>query len=188
MNKHLRNYFRSQRELKGVRLGPLAETIGYKNRNKGARLILNFEREGIITEDLLQKLIAAIEIDRETMIEAMEKDKAEWEAWINEPVPMQMIVRLVAAVYLRHPIPAWITTPEEAEAYARNFAKEKHFQVCLALNRRESVWIKEDGEIKGRTIAKPGQPKIPYATLGGGRKFLFSATEQGFHPVALREV
>jgi hypothetical protein len=49
MNKHLRNYVRQQRERKGIRLGPLAETIGLKNRNKGARLILQFEREGACT-------------------------------------------------------------------------------------------------------------------------------------------
>ena len=170
-----------------MRLGPLAEMVGYKNRNKGARLILNFEREGIITEDLLQKLIEALEIDHEGMTEAIEKDRAEWEAWVSEPVPMKMIVRLIAAVYCLHPLPVEITTPEEAETYARNFAKEKHFRVCLALNRRQSVWISEEGEIEGRTQARPGLPNIPYATLGGRRKFLFGSTEQGFRPVVIRE-
>ncbi len=187
MNKHLRNYFRRQRELKGISLGPLAEMIGYRNRNKGCRLIVNFEREGIVTDDLLKKLIDALEVDPQGMIQAMEKDKAEWEAWVSEPVPMQMIVRLVAAVYCPHPLPVEIATPEQAEAYAKKFAEEKRLRVCLALNRRESVWISEDGEIVGRTIAKQGFLNIPYTTLGGQRKFLFGSDEQGFHPVVLRE-
>jgi hypothetical protein len=187
MNKHLRNYVRQQRERKGIRLGPLAETIGLKNRNKGARLILQFEREGAVSDGLLAKLIHALELDEDEIAKSMEKDRAEWEVWVSQPVPMQMIVRLVAAVYCPHPIPAEITTPEEAEAYARNFAEEKHHGVCLALNRRESVWIGEDGEIRCRTFAKPGLPNIPYATVGGRRKFLFGCTEQGFHPTVIRE-
>ena len=187
MNNHLRNYVRQQRERKGIRLGPLAEMIGLKNRNKGARIILQFEREGVVSDDLLAKLTQALELDEYEIGKAMEKDTAEWEAWVSEPVPMQMIVRLVAAVYCPHPVPAEITTPEEAEAYARAYAKEKHFRVCLVLNRRQSVWINEEGKVKARTTTKPGLPNIPYATLGGRRKFLFGTTEHGFHPLVIRE-
>jgi hypothetical protein len=187
VNKHLRNYVRRQRDLKGIRLGPLAEAIGLKNRNKGSRLILQFEREGIVSDDLLAKLIRTLELNEDEIARAMEKDQEEWEAWVFEPVPMRMIVRLVAAVYCLRPIPDEITTPEEAVAYARNFAKNKHFRVCLALNRRESVWIGEDGEVRCRTFAKPGLPNIPYTTLGGRRKFLFGSAEQGFQPVVIRE-
>ena len=187
MNKHLRNYVRQQRERKGIRLGPLAEMIGLKNRNKGARIVLQFEREGVVSDDLLKKLIHALEIDEDEIVKAMQKDTAEWEAWVSEPVPMQMIVRLVAAVYCPHPLPEAITNAEEAETYARAYAKEKHRSVCLALNRRQSVWINEEGEVKARTTAKPELPNIPYATLGGRRKFLFGTTEQGFHPIVIRE-
>lgn len=187
MNKHLRNYVRQQRERKGIRLGPLAEMIGLKNRNTGARTILRFEREGVVSDDLLAKLIHALELGEDEIVKAMEKDTADREAWVSEPVPMLMIVRLVAAVYCPHPLPAEITTPEEAEAYARAYAKEKHRSVCLVLNRRRSVWINEEGEVKARTVAKPGLPNIPYATLGGRRKFLFGTTEHGFHPTVIRE-
>ncbi|MGO9571926.1 MAG: AAA family ATPase [Desulfomonilaceae bacterium] len=187
LNKHFRNYFRRQRELKGISLGPLAEMIGYRNRNKGARLILNFEREGIISGDLLKKLIDALEVDPQGMIQAMEKDKAEWEQWVNEPVPMQMIIRPIPAVNLLHPMPPEIKTTEEAEKYAQSYAKEKGFRVCLVVSRRESLWIGGDGEITCRTFAKPGVPNIPYATLGGRRKFLFGTAERGFHPIVIRE-
>ena len=121
------------------------------------------------------------------VIAAMDRDRADWEAWADEPVPMQMIVRLMAAVYSPHPLPAHVTTAEEAEAYAREFAKERGHRVCLALNRRESVWIGRDGHIEGRTQARPGLPNIPYATLGGRRKFLLDFSKGAMTPVVLKE-
>jgi hypothetical protein len=187
MNKHLRIFFRQQRELKGIRLGPLAEMIGCKDHNKGARLILQFEREGIASDDLLQKLITALQIDQEDMIQATQKDKAEWEAWVSEPVPMKLILRPIPAVNLLHTMPPEIETREEAEKYAQNYAKEKGFRVCLVLSRRESVWIGEDGEITGRTFAKPGMPNMPYTTLGGQRRFVFRVSEHGLCPVVVKE-
>jgi hypothetical protein len=186
MNKHLRTYVRQQRELKGIRLGDLAEKLGY-NRSKGANRILAFEREGHVTDDLLRKLIQALELDEEMIIAPMERDRADWEAWVNEPVPMQMIVRLMAAVYSPHQLPAHVTTEQEAETYARAYAKEKGRRVCLALNRRESVWIGCDGHIEGRTQAQPGIPNIPYASLGGRRKFLLDISKGGMTPVVLKE-
>lgn len=187
MNKHLRDYVRQQREFKGIRLGPLAEMVGYKNRSKGGQRISAFERYGHITNDFLIKLIRALELDEDKVSEAMAKDLAEWEEWANEPVPMRMIVRLMATVYCPHPLPQDVTTAEEAEAYARRFAKENNHRVCLALNRRESLWIGADGEIEGRTQARPGLPNIPYVTLGGQRKFLFDVSGGAIKPVVLKE-
>lgn len=187
MNEHLRNYFRGQRERKGIRLGPLAEVVGFQNRNKGARMILQFEREGIVSDDLLQKLIAALEIDQESITQSMEKDRAEWEAWVSEPVPMQMILTPIPAVNILHPLPLEIQTEEEAERYACEYAKEKGFRVCLVLSRRESVWINGNGEIACRTFAKPGVPNIPYTTVGGQQRFVFRVGEHGLCPVAIRE-
>lgn len=187
MNKHLRNYVRSQREQKGVRLGPLAERVGYKNRSKGAQRILMFEREGEIDDDFLQKLCEALELDPGGVQEAMEKDRAEWEEWLNEPVPMRMIVRIMATVYSPASLPPEITTPDEAVSYACSFAKGKKLNVCLEISRRESVWIGPDGEVRKRTFAQPGVPNIPYTTLGGKRKLLFHTAGGSFRPVVLRE-
>lgn len=187
MNKHLRNYVRRQREAKGIRLGTLTEMLGYKNRNRCCRLILRFEREGIVTEEFFMKLIHALQLEEDEIHEAMEKDRSEWEAWANEPVPMEMIVRYIAAVYVRHSLPADVTTQEKAEAWARQFAREKQLRVCLVLNRRESLWIREDGEIMGKTFAQPGVPNIPYATLGGKKKFLFHGSGDALTPVVLKE-
>ncbi len=187
MNKHLRNCVRQQRERKGLHLGQLAAMIGYANHNQGARLILQFERKGIVSDDLLQKLIIALGIDQEGITEAREKDKADWEVWISEPVPMQMILTPIPAVNLLHPVPPEIETSEEAEKYARNYAKEKGFRVCLVLSRRESVWIDGDGEITCRTFAEPGVPNFPNTIVGGRRNIVFRVGEHGLRPVVVRE-
>lgn len=187
MNKYLRNYVRRQRETKGIRLGTLCEMLGYKNRNRCCRLILQFEREGIVTEEFFMKLFHALQLDEDEIHETMEKDRAEWEAWANEPVPMEMIVRYVAAVYVRHSLPSDTMTQEEAEAWARQFARDKHLRVCLVLNRRESLWIREDGEIMGKTFAQPGVPNVPYTTLGGKKKFLFYGSSEALPPVVRKD-
>ena len=170
-----------------MRLGPLAEMVGFQNHNKGARAILEFERRGVVSDDLLQKLITALEIDQEGIAQAMEKDRAEWEAWVSEPVPVQMILRPIPAVNVLHAMPPEIETSAEAEKYARNYAKEKGFRVCLVLSRRESLWIDADGEKTYRTFAKPGVPNMPYTTLGGQRRFVFRVGEHRLCPVVIRE-
>lgn len=187
MNKHLRNYFRSQRELKGIRLGHLAEMVGFQNRNKGARLILQFEREGSVSDELLAKLTQALDLDEKEIANAMKKDTADWAAWVSEPVPTLMILTPIPAVNVLHPMPPEIVTAKEAEEYAKSYAKERGFRVCLVLSRRESVWIDGDGKITGRTFAKPGVPNIPYSTVGGTQKFLFRVGERLLQPVVVRE-
>jgi transcriptional regulator with XRE-family HTH domain len=170
MPNNLGNYFHDQRVNKGLTLGQLAEKLGYRNFSKGARRITRLEREGVINELLMVKLAEALDIDLPTVEELIEKDREEylkeWEKWVNEPVPMQMIVRYMAAVYGEKPLPEEIKTPEEAEHYACGFAKEHRCKVCLALSRRHSVWIDEKGEVTGRTEAKPGDDNVPYMKIG----------------------
>jgi hypothetical protein len=189
MNKHLGNYVRQQRKQKGIRLGPLAERLGYKNRrkNRGCRMILEFEREGIVTEEFLVKLIGALELDEDEVSQAMAKDLAEWEEWVSEPIPIYMISMPIPAVNFLRSLPTEIKTQQEAEEYARNYAKNEGNRVCLVLSRRESVWIESNGDIRFRSYAKPGSPNIPYATLGGRRKFLLDFSGGKCRPVVLDE-
>ena len=58
-------------------------------------------------------------------------------------------------------------------ACAIHFATDGHFRIYLALSGRQPVSMNEESKIKPLTVAKPGLPNIPYATLGGSRKFLF---------------
>ena len=83
---------------------------------------------------------------------------------------MDLILKLIPAVYQRVEIPAEIESSEETTKYTSEIAKNNHFEACLALNRRESVWIRADGTIKFKTTAKYGFPNIPYIGIGN-KKF-----------------
>ena len=90
---------------------------------------------------------------------------------MDVPVEMELILKLMPAVYQRVEIPE-IEGSEETTKNASEIAKKNHFEACLALNRRELVWIRADGTIKFKTTAKYGFPNIPYTAIGN-KKFHF---------------
>ncbi len=170
------SHFKAQRLAKNLNLGELARLVGYKNIGKGANCIVRFERQGIINDDLLIKMAKALEIDWATVEEIAAQDRREhieaWTKWADEPVPMKMVLRLIAAIYSNCRIPSEITTPEAAEEYACAVARLRRMQVCLVLSRRKSVWITEEGAVQKRTEATPFDgPNEPWMQLKG-RKFL----------------
>jgi transcriptional regulator with XRE-family HTH domain len=178
MSSKLGSYFRDQRIQRGLSLGQLARMIGYHNASKGSNKIVRFEREGVISEELLARLAEALHIDLPTVEELIEQDRQErlreWEAWVGQVVPMQLIVKYMPAVYGTVPIPEAVATPEQAEAFACAYAKEHRRQVCLAVSRRLSVWIDKKGQVYARTEARPDCPNVPFMRLkGSGRTFLF---------------
>jgi transcriptional regulator with XRE-family HTH domain len=184
MSNHLSDYFRERRQQRGLSLGELARLLGYKNVSKGANRISRFEREGAVSEDLLLQLAEALGIDLPTVEGLLEKDRREylqqWEEWVNEPLPMRLIVRYMPAVYGTVALPAGVTTPERAEAFACAYAREHGRRVCLALSRRLSVWINGEGRVEARTEATPDTPNTPSMRLrGSGKGFLFGFGEQG---------
>ncbi|MGO8879776.1 MAG: hypothetical protein ACLQMS_09715 [Desulfomonilaceae bacterium] len=178
MNKHLRNLIYRHRALKGLNFGQLAELSGYTNRSKWANKICNLEREGVGTDELVGRVIQALEIDHGEVQDAIQKDYAEWEQWANEPVPMQMLLRITGVIILIHDMPPEITSREAAIEYAQNYAKEKGFRICLVLSRRESAWIAADGHMH-ISQTTPGVPNIPYASVGG-KNFLFNSSQGSF--------
>ena len=82
-----------------------------------------------------------------------------------------MVFSIMAAIYVRKALPDEITTTEEAEAWACEFARQNRRRVCLVVSRRLSVWIDESGQVQSRTKAKPGQTNEPYMEIAG-RRFL----------------
>jgi transcriptional regulator with XRE-family HTH domain len=180
MADHLGTYFRERRQQRGLGLGQLARLVGYRNVSKGSNRIARLEREGAVTADLLLRLAEALDIDLSTVEDLLEEDRQErlreWEAWVSQPVPMRLIVRLTAAVYGTVALPEGVTTPGQAEAFARAYARQHRRRVCLALSRRLSVWIDREGRVQARTEATPDVPNVPYMRVKGGAKtfhFLF---------------
>ncbi len=178
MSNYLGNFFRDRRDEFGLTLGELARTLGYRNVTRGVRRIFHLEREGTIKEDLLIKLAEALGIELPTVERLIDEDHKEhlrqWELWVNESQPMFLVVKLMPAVYSKKALPPEVTTPEQAEAWACEFARQHRLRVCLVLSRRLSVWIDADGNVETRTEATPGEPNTPWMKLPGNpRKFLF---------------
>jgi transcriptional regulator with XRE-family HTH domain len=164
---------RAERLKQGLTLGELARLVGYRNFAKGARRITCLEQTGSGTFDLLVNIAHALNLDRMVVERLAEEDHLErlreWEAWASEPVPMCMVIRLMAACYSRITLPADITTPELAEEWACKFARHHRFRVCLVVSRRISVWVDGSGRICARTEARPDHPNIPFMEVKGRR-------------------
>jgi transcriptional regulator with XRE-family HTH domain len=177
MSNYLGSYFREQRLQQGLSLGALARLVGYRNVSKGANKIVRFEREGVVTEELLASLAEALHIDLPTVERLIDQDRSEylraWEAWVSQPVPMELIAKIIPAIYARVPLPETVTTPEQAESFACTYAKDHRRQVCLVVSRRLSVWIDNEGRVYASTEARPGEPNMPFMQVQG-RRFLLN--------------
>src|SRR6516162_3460350 len=142
---NLGSYIRDERVGRGLTLGQLARLVGYRNLNKGARRITCLEHTGTATPDLLVNVAEAVDLNWTTVERLADEDHQEslraWEAWVNEQVPMYLVIRLMAAVYARQTLPSEIETTVEAEAWASTFARQHRCRVCLVVSRRWSVWI-----------------------------------------------
>jgi hypothetical protein len=169
----------------GLNFGQLAELSGYRNRSKWSIKICNFEREGVGTDEMVGRMIQALKIDYQEVREAIQKDYAIWEKWADEPVQMQMLIRITGVIVLIHDMPPEIITREVAIEYAQEYAKKNCVRVCLVLSRRESVWIAADGHMH-ISQTKPGVPNIPYASVGG-KKFHLNSSQNSFPFTVLKD-
>jgi hypothetical protein len=182
MATNLSTYFRQQRLQLGLRPGQVASLMGYKSITGTANKIVMFEERGDIRADLFEKLKIALGIDDGTAERLIQEDQrayiAAWWQWANQPVPW--VVRRRDAPLFVPPwsVPEEITTQEEAEACARQFAIDNHAPVVY-LSRRISVWIDCEGRITSRHEASPGEVTLPYMQLKGGAKFRFVPGNNG---------
>lgn len=110
-------------------------------------------------------------IDLPTLEELLEEERQErlrrWERWVRQPAPMQIIFRIKLTVFLSKLLPPEITTQEEAEAYACEYARQNGVRLCLVLSRRQSIWINADGLVEARFESTPDCPDLPLLRLVG---------------------
>jgi transcriptional regulator with XRE-family HTH domain len=154
MTTHLAEYFKERRIAKGLRLGQVAKLVGYTNLSKGARRIDTFERSGEIAADLLVKLAAALEIDRETVNGLCREDYRKWIS-INQPIVPYLVLRLLHGGPIR--LPEEVGSVEAMEQYAIAVAKARHVDVGLVLSYRILIWFAGDGSIREVVELVPGK-------------------------------
>lgn len=180
---HLSRYFWQRRLALKVSFGELARRMGYKNTAKGANRIIAFERDNKIHQELFYKLAAALGITSNEIGKCVEADRADWEAWADEPIEPHLVARIMAAVYSSKDIPTTIQASRKAmEQFASDFARHNRWQICLVLSKRLRIWFEEDGTNCGVTHDTFEQSHGPYMRLGG-RKFLLDVlnrADRGF--------
>jgi len=84
-------HYRQQQDLN---FEELARLCGLNPKKWGHRIV-DFEREGRGNNELVGKLVHFLNVPLEDVQTAIERDLADWNKWTDEPVPMQMIVRLI---------------------------------------------------------------------------------------------
>ena len=89
INKNLRNLIHQHQESKGIKVGKMSEMLGYRNISKVFNKILWFEREGLASNELIQKLIDVLGVEPLEVQRALQKDYQDWQAWLDEPVVRQ---------------------------------------------------------------------------------------------------
>jgi transcriptional regulator with XRE-family HTH domain len=67
MTSHLGTYFKAMRLARGLTLDGLARLTGYRDRRKVAGRIARFEQEGVVKDELLSRLAAALDVDYPTV-------------------------------------------------------------------------------------------------------------------------
>ena len=153
MNKHLRNLIHKHRASMGLNFGQLAELSGFRNRSKWAIRICNFEREGVGDDEMVSKVIQALEIDHQEVRDAIQKDYAIWEQWANEPVPMQMLIRITGVIILIHDMPPEITVTGRGHRVCPELRQGKWSPSLSSFFRGENQY----GSLRMATVSYPKQ-------------------------------
>ncbi len=145
MYNNLARYVKQERTRRGWNRAELARRMGYQNVSKGINRILNLEREGMVPPEVLNKMISALDLDEEKVKRLLERDREEYEAayeaWLDKPVKMHLIMRLMPAVFAHKSLPEHVTSEEEALAYACEQAKSMRMRVMTP-----SLWTRS-GEV-----------------------------------------
>jgi transcriptional regulator with XRE-family HTH domain len=179
MTTNLSRFFRRRREARKLSFGELARQLGYKNVAKGANKVIKFERDGNIRPELFQKLAAVLEISADDIRRCVEADKADWEAWADEPIEPHLVARIMCAVYSTKRIPVELQESQQAmEQFASAFARERKWRVWLVLSKRTRVWFDEKGDRTGVTEDSFEESFGPYMRLGG-KKFVLGMLNGG---------
>ena len=171
MNKHLRKLIGHHRQSKGLNFRKTAELCGL-NPQKWANKIVTFEREGLGPDEMIGKLIQALELDLDEVRDVNNRDLDDWNRWLDEPVAMELVLKPGVGIYLGAKIPDEIDNQEKASKYAASMAKEYEFEACLILNRRESKWFRRDGSVKFETTDMTGIVATPCMSVGN-KQFVF---------------
>ncbi len=149
---HMSEHFRKRRVEMHLTLTQLANIVGYANVSKGYRKIDDFERTGRCHPDLFAKLAAALGIDEQQRNRLAYEDYKDWlRTPANPPTPYMIRRGLRGCLG----VPEELTTVEEMEQYAADYARKCGAAVCLVVNKRIFIRFAADGSLTGIGEAFP---------------------------------
>jgi hypothetical protein len=170
---------------RSMSFGDLARSCGAvtpKQTSRIAQRLVIFEREGVRDRNLLQRVIMALDLDPQVVVDLLDRQRveelAEWNRWANDPVPMELHVRPFAGFWYRQALPVEIAADElRAIEHAQQMtAGREELRVVLAVNRRVAFTF-AGGQLVAQTEATPGRSMTPFVTIGG-RRIEFAASEE----------
>jgi hypothetical protein len=158
---------RADRKLSFGDLARILGAISPREVSKLSQRIVRIEREGnLIERRLIFRIGAALEIDPATMEQAFDDQRAgkirRWLRWVNEPVPVFMRIKAMPTIWYAREL--GYISEDEAIRIASAQAKEARSPVCLAMNRKLTIWFDRTGEETGRTEASPSIPNARLET------------------------
>ncbi len=169
MSTNLSRYIKQERLKQGLNFAELSKLMGYKNANRGMRRIIDLERENEFHPEVLEKIVVALELDRNNIDQLIQQDKElqqnEFEKWVNTPIKWHLIIKWMPAVYGERDIPRNIKTEDEAIEYAKSYASEKKLMLWLVLSKKENIHIDSDGNIISRNVETIDCSCLPGARL-----------------------
>lgn len=170
---------------RSMTFGDLARACGAitaKQTSRIAQRIVLFEREGVRDRNLLQRVVAALDLDPVVVNDLLrrqhEEELAEWNAWTDEPVPMKLHVRPFGGFWYSQPLPVEIEGDAlQAIEHARRMTVDREeLRVVLAVNRRRSMTFAR-GQLVGTMEATPTVTVTPHMEIAG-KRIVFEARDR----------
>lgn len=174
MTNQLGRYIEAERCRRGVSRGELARQLGASTPRQISRLangIVRLEREGGATQGLCDDIVHVLGLDAAEVRRLAAEDDREraerFQRWLDEPVRPVIYVRWIPGVVGRVRVPVEYAELPRAvlEAYAADFARQKHKQVCLQVSNRFATWFDENGRVYSRTDAARDHALPPFMTF-----------------------
>ena len=194
-SSHLSRHLAALRQQRGLRPGQLAASLGANKLSKVGSLIRAFELGEPISDHWLERLIAelqpdpeqlrrCLELDQEEALEQLERERAAWETWADEPIEPFLTIRYMPAVYGVRVVPPEFCTPRESAediAWARERAENwaaselRRFRAKGFLNwsHRERTWFDQYG-------VNPRREPVTFQNRTTGAWMQLSGSQQRF--------
>lgn len=170
-NSKLADLVRNARIASGWTERDAIRAYRFRSLEKGLRRLRVLENTGEATPELLEKVIVALDLDREAVAAAIRADYADelraWNEWADQPITPYVVVRFVPGFYGTEALPPDATTLEAAEQHAASVARRWRCRTCLVWSRRLSVWLDAKGGLEHRSEAKPFIGNAPTLHLAG---------------------